>query len=62
MTLIASVALLAAASPGFWARYTADMPHRHVLLAYGFAWAIQLGYLVFVLSRARIRSKSDQHQ
>ena len=38
---------------GFWTKYTADMPHRHVLLAYGFAWAIQLAYLAFVFLRSR---------
>jgi hypothetical protein len=37
----------------FWAKYTADMPHRHVLLAYAFAWAIQLAYLAFVFLRSR---------
>lgn len=36
---------------GFWSTYTADMAHRHVLLAYGFAWAIQLGYLAFVVRK-----------
>ncbi len=40
---------------GFWAAYTRDMAHRHVLLAYGFAWAVQLGYLAFVLFRSRAR-------
>lgn len=44
------------AGDGFWARYTADMPHRHVLLAYGFAWAIQLVYLGFVLVKSRTKS------
>lgn len=38
---------------GFWNTYTADMAHRHVLLAYGFAWAIQLAYLGFVALRSR---------
>ncbi len=38
---------------GFWTKYTADMAHRHVLLAYGFAWAIQLAYLAFVFLRSR---------
>jgi hypothetical protein len=38
---------------GFWLKYTADMPHRHVLLAYGFAWTIQLGYLAMVAVRSR---------
>ncbi len=37
----------------FWAVYTHDMAHRHVLLAYGFAWAVQLGYLAFVTTRSR---------
>ncbi len=37
---------------GFWATYTSDMPHRHVLLGYAFAWALQLGYLVSVLRRS----------
>jgi hypothetical protein len=41
----------------FWAKYTADMEHRHVLLAYGFCWAIQLAYLAFVLVKARSRSQ-----
>jgi hypothetical protein len=40
----------------FWTNYTADMAHRHVLLAYGFAWAIQLVYLAFVALRARNRA------
>ena len=39
----------------FWSTYTSDMPHRHVLLAYGFAWAVQLGYLAFVVLRSRTR-------
>ncbi len=38
---------------GFWATYTHDMAHRHVLLAYGFAWLLQLGYLGLVLLRSR---------
>lgn len=38
---------------GFWATYTQDMSHRHVLLGYGFTWLIQLGYLVFALRRSR---------
>lgn len=42
----------------FWAGYTHDMAHRHVLLAYGFAWAIQLAYLAFVALRSRGRSHS----
>ncbi len=44
---------------GFWATYTSDMPHRHVLLGYGFAWAVQLGYLVSVLRRATPSSKEN---
>ena len=40
---------------GFWAVYTQDMAHRHVLLAYAFAWVIQLLYLAFVLARSRSR-------
>ena len=43
---------------GFWATYTYDMAHRHVLLAYGFTWLIQLGYAGFVLRRSRSRSKT----
>ena len=39
----------------FWVAYTQDMAHRHVLLAYGFAWGVQLGYLGFVLLRSRGR-------
>lgn len=42
---------------GFWAAYTHDMPHRHVLLGYAFAWALQLGYLVSVLRRSTPGSK-----
>lgn len=38
---------------GFWALYTSDMGHRHVLLGIGFAWAIQLLYLVYILSRSK---------
>ena len=38
---------------GFLVTYTHDMAHRHVLLGYGFAWLIQLGYLVFALRRSR---------
>jgi hypothetical protein len=42
---------------GFWTTYTHDMAHRHVLLAYAFAWLLQLGYLGTVLTRSR-RSSS----
>ena len=48
--------------PGFtswWALYTHDMAHRHVLIGYAFAWAIQLGYLCFVL-RQRSQNPSDR--
>ena len=38
---------------GFWAVYTHDMAHRHVLLGYSFAWLLQLGYLASVLWRSR---------
>ena len=41
---------------GFFHTYTQDMPHRHVLLGYGFAWLIQLGYLAFVILRSRSAS------
>ena len=37
---------------GFWATYTQDMAHRHVLIGYAFAWVIQIGYLVSVLRRS----------
>ena len=37
---------------GFWAAYTHDMAHRHVLLGYAFAWMLQLGYLASVLKRS----------
>ena len=37
---------------GFWALYMHDMAHRHVLLGYGFAWLIQLGYLFSVWYRS----------
>ncbi len=36
----------------WWALYTHDMAHRHVLIGYAFAWAVQLGYLGFVLRRS----------
>lgn len=65
MTLLAtlqSTTLLLAIPPGFWHKYTADMAHRHVLLAYAFAWAIQLAYLFFVLTRSRTRAKLNQLQ
>ncbi len=38
---------------GFWATYTHDMAHRHVLIGYGFAWLVQLAYLASVLRRSR---------
>ncbi len=38
---------------GFWSTYTSDMAHRHVLIGYAFAWAIQLGYLTYVLCSSR---------
>jgi hypothetical protein len=41
----------------FWATYTQDMPHRHVLLSYGFAWLIQLGYLASVVVRSKRGSR-----
>ncbi len=39
-------------SANFWAQYTHDMAHRHVLIAYAFAWLIQLLYLALVLRRS----------
>ena len=42
----------------FWALYTSDMAHRHVLIGYVFAWVIQLGYLFSVLRRSGSRAKS----
>ncbi len=42
---------------GFWATYTHDMAHRHVLLGYGFAWLVQLGYLGLVLRGRRRRAR-----
>jgi hypothetical protein len=48
---------------GFWTLYTSDMPHRHVLLSYGFVWLVQLGYLAFVLAGARRRARlSDDRE
>ena len=44
---------------GFWATYTHDMAHRHVLLAYAFAWLLQLGYLATVLRRSLRSSSRD---
>ncbi len=37
----------------FWALYTQDMAHRHVLIGYAFAWLIQLAYLALVLRSSR---------
>ena len=44
----------------FWAIYTQDMAHRHVLIGYGFTWLVQLGYLAFVLSRPRSNATKDK--
>lgn len=40
----------------FWATYTQDMAHRHVLIGYGFAWLVQLGYLGIVLRQSKTKS------
>ena len=43
----------------FWALYTRDMAHRHVLLGYAFAWLAQLGYLACGLSPPRTAVPKD---
>ncbi len=43
---------------GFWATYTQDMPHRHVLIGYAFAWTVQIGYLLSVLRRSTGKGKT----
>ena len=42
-----------AAVHAFWLKYTADMAHQHVLLAYAFVWLVQFIYLALVLRRGR---------
>ena len=44
---------------GFWATYTHDLAHRHVLFAYGAAWILQLSYLFFVLRRRQAVGKTE---